>query len=155
MGLVLPTIEAYQVHHLPMVKAYADQRGLLEASKQLVPTERAIDPGTMVLGMLLDPLRGRSPLSRLDACVTPQDTALLWGQAVPPEVLQDDTVGRGWERLEATGTLQVLTACAVWADRIFGFDTRSVHGDPTSSTVYGDDRPPEEAGASAVPCRIP
>jgi hypothetical protein len=25
MGLVLPPIEAYQVQHLPIVKAYADQ----------------------------------------------------------------------------------------------------------------------------------
>ena len=27
MGLVLPTIEAYQVQHLPIVKAYADKIG--------------------------------------------------------------------------------------------------------------------------------
>ena len=54
MGLVLPTIEAYQVQHLPIVKAYADKIGLVEAINQLVPTEMAIDPGTIVLGMILD-----------------------------------------------------------------------------------------------------
>jgi hypothetical protein len=27
MGLVLPPIEAYQVQHLPLVKAYADKIG--------------------------------------------------------------------------------------------------------------------------------
>ena len=31
MGLVLPPIEAYQVQHLPMVKAYADKIGLVDA----------------------------------------------------------------------------------------------------------------------------
>ena len=31
MGLVLPPIEAYQVQHLPIVKAYADKIGLVEA----------------------------------------------------------------------------------------------------------------------------
>ena len=41
MGLVLPTIEAYQVQHLPIVKAYADKIGLVEAINQLVPTEMA------------------------------------------------------------------------------------------------------------------
>src|SRR5215472_17351394 len=99
MGLVLPTIEAYQVQHLPMVKAYADKIGLVEAIHQLVPTEMAIDPGTIVLGMILDPLRGRSPLYRLEEFLTHQDTALLLGKAVPPEALQDDTVGRVVEHL--------------------------------------------------------
>ena len=47
MGLVLPPIEAYQVHHLPIVKAYADKMGLVEVIHQWVPTEMAIDPGTM------------------------------------------------------------------------------------------------------------
>jgi len=56
MGLVLPTIEAYQVQHLSIVKAYADKMGLVEAINQAVPSEMAIDPGTIVLGMILDTL---------------------------------------------------------------------------------------------------
>jgi hypothetical protein len=53
MGRVLPTIEAYQVQPLPIVKAYADKIGLVEAINQVMPTEMAIDPGTIVLGMIL------------------------------------------------------------------------------------------------------
>ena len=94
MGLVLPTIEAYHVQHLPIVKAYADKIGLVETINQLVPTEMAIDPGTIVLGMILDTLSGRSPRYRLEEFFTHQDTALLVGKAVPPEAFQDDTVGR-------------------------------------------------------------
>ena len=60
MGLVLPSIEAYHVQHLPMVKAYADKIGLVEAINAVVPTEMAIDPGTIVLGMILDTLSGRT-----------------------------------------------------------------------------------------------
>jgi len=155
MGLVLPPIEAYQVQHLPIVKAYADKIGLVEAINQLVPTEMAIDPGTIVLGMILDTLSGRSPLYRLEEFFTHQDTALLLGKAVPPEAFQDDTVGRVLERLYATGTMKVLTACAVRADRVFGFDKRYVHFDTTSITVYGDYLPPEEAEEQEAPCRIP
>ena len=66
MGLVLPTIEAYQVQHLPIVKAYADKIGLVAVINQLVPTEMAVDPGTVVLGMSLDTLSGRNPLYRLE-----------------------------------------------------------------------------------------
>src|SRR6516165_10746290 len=137
MGLVLPPIEVYQVQHLPIVKAYADKIGLVETINQLVPTEMAIDPGTIVLGMILDTLSGRSPLYRLEEFFTHQDTALLLGKAVPPEAFQDDTVGRILERLYATGTMKVFTACAVRADRVFGFDKRYVHFDTTSITVYG------------------
>jgi transposase len=90
----------------------------------------------------------------LDEFFTYQDTALLVGTAVPPEVLQDDTVGRVVERLYATGTMQVCTACAVRADRVFGFDQRSGHVATTSITVSGDARPPEEAEEQEAPFRM-
>src|ERR1700740_818037 len=99
MGLVLPTIEAYQVQHLPIVKAYADKMGLVEVINQAVPTAMAIDPGTLVLGMILDTLSGRSPLYRLEEFFADQDTALLLGRAVAPSAFEDDTVGRILDRL--------------------------------------------------------
>jgi hypothetical protein len=94
MNPVPSTIDAYPVQHLPRVKADADKIRLVEVIKQVVPTEMAIDPGTIVLGMILDPLSGRRPLSRLEECFAQQDTALLLGQAVAPEAFDDDTVGR-------------------------------------------------------------
>jgi len=127
MGLVLPPIEAYQVQHLPIVKAYADKMGLVEVMNPLVPTAMAIDPGTMVLGMLLETLSGRSPLYRLEEFFAHQDTALLLGKAIAPGTCDDDTVGRVLDRLYDTGTMKVCTACAVRADQVFGFDKRYVH----------------------------
>jgi hypothetical protein len=70
----------------------------------------AVDPGTLVLGMTLDTLSGRSPLYRLEEFFAYQDTALRLGKAVAPEAFQDDTVGRGWDRLYATGTMKGCTA---------------------------------------------
>jgi hypothetical protein len=86
--------------------------------------------------------------------LTHPDTALLLGKAVAPEALQDDTVGRVLARLYAVGTMQVFTACAVRAARVFGFDKRYVHVDTTSITVHGDDLSPQEPEASEVPVRI-
>src|SRR3989442_12054083 len=94
MGLVLPPIEAYQVQHLPIVKAYADKMGFVEVINQVVPTEMAIDPGTIVLGMILDTLSGRSPLYRLEEFFAHHDTALLLGKAIVPAVFEDYTVER-------------------------------------------------------------
>jgi transposase len=154
MGLVLPPVEAYQVQHLPIVKAYADKIGLVEVINQLVPTEMAIDPGPIVLGMILDTLSGRSPLYRLEEFFTSQDTALLLGQAVAPGAFDDATVGRILERLYDTGTMKIFTACAVRADQVFGFDKRYVHFDTTSVSVYGDYLPPEDPQAPEVPFTI-
>ena len=154
MSLVLPPIEAYQVQHLPIVKAYADRMGLVEVINQLVSTEMAIDPGTIVLGMILDTLSGRSPLYRLEEFLTHQDTALLLGKPVTPRAFDDDTVGRVLDRLYDTGTMKVFTACAVRADQIFHFDKRYVHFDTTSVTVYGDYLPPEESEEQKRPFRI-
>ena len=50
IGGIPHEIEAYQVHHLAIVKAYADCIGLGEVVKQLVPTAIDVDPGTIVLG---------------------------------------------------------------------------------------------------------
>ena len=144
MGLVLPPIEAYHVQHLPIVKAYADKIGLVEAINAVVPTEMAIDPGTIVLGMILDTLSGRSPLYRLEEFFAHQDTEWLLGKAVAPEAFNDDTVGRVLECLYDVGTMKIFTACAVRADQVYGLDKRYVHFDTTSISVYGDYRPPKE-----------
>src|SRR4029450_5433206 len=101
MGLVLPPIEAYQVQHLLIVKAYADKISLVEAIHTVVPTEMEVDLGTIVLGMILDTFSGRSPLYRLEEFFTHQDTALLLDKAVAPAAFHDDTVGRVLERLYA------------------------------------------------------
>jgi hypothetical protein len=157
MGLVLPAIEAYQVQHLPIVKAYADQIGFVEVINQVVPTEMAIDAGTIVLGMILDTLSGRSPLYRLEEFFAHQDTALLLGQTITPDACDDDTVGRVLDRLYDTGTMKVFTACAVRADQVFCFDQRSGHCDTTSVSVSGDDlpsAPQEDPAAQAVPWTI-
>src|SRR6266581_3013056 len=154
MSLVLPPIEAYQVQHLPIVKAYADKMGFVEVINQVVPTEMAIDPGTIVLGMLLDTLSGRSPLYRLEEFFAHQDTGLLLGQAITPGACDDDTVGRVLDRLYDTGTMKVFTACAVRADQVFGFDKRYVHFDTTSVSVSGDYLPPEDQQAQEAPFLI-
>jgi len=120
----------------------------------------AVDPGTIVLGMILDTLSGRSPLYRLEEFFAYQDTALLLGRAIPPDAFNDDTVGRVLERLYETGTMKVFTACAVRADQAMHFDKRYVHFDTTSVSVYGAYLPPEpppqqaESQAQTVPFTI-
>ncbi len=59
-----PEIEVYSVHHLPIIKVYADQLGLVGVINHYMPTEMAVDADAVVLGLVLDTLRDRSPLYR-------------------------------------------------------------------------------------------
>jgi transposase len=133
-----PEIEVYPVHHLPILKAYADQLGLIGLINHYVPTEMDVDAGTVVLGLVLDTLSGRSPLYRLEEFFAHQDTELLLGQAIPPHALNDDAVGRVLDRLYDVGTMKLFTACAVRAAARFGLECRYVHFDTTSRSVWGD-----------------
>jgi transposase len=133
-----PAIEVYPVHHLPIIKAYADQLGLVNLINHYVPTEMDVDAGTIVLGLVLDTLSGRSPLYRLEEFFAHQDTALLLGKALPPQAFTDDTVGRVLDRLYAIGTMKLFTACAVRAVTRFGLERRYVHFDTTSQSVWGE-----------------
>src|SRR5215510_3360483 len=133
-----PEIEVSPIHHLPVIKAYADQLGLVSLINHSVPTEMDVDAGTIVLGLVLETLSGRSPLYRLEEFFAHQDTALLLGQALPPHAFTDDTVGRVLDRLYDMGTMKLFTACAVRAVTRFGLERRYVHFDTTSRSVWGD-----------------
>ena len=138
MPALSPAIEVYPVHPLPILKAYADQRGLVSLINHYVPTAMGVDAGTVVLAMVLDTLRGRSPLYRLEEFFAQQDTELLLGKAVPPQALNDDTAGRVLDRLYDFGTMRLFTACAVRAATRFGVERRYVHFETTSRSVWGD-----------------
>jgi transposase len=138
MQALSSTIEVYPVHHLPILKAYADQLGLVSLMNHYVPTEMEVDAGTVVLALVLDTLSGRSPLYRLEEFFAQQDTALLLGKALPPQALNDDTVGRVLDRLYDFGTMRLFTACAVQAAMRFGLERRYVHFDTTSRSVWGE-----------------
>jgi transposase len=138
MQVLSPAIEVYPVHHLPIIKAYADQLGLVSLINHYVPTEMEVDAGTVVLALVLDTLSGRSPLYRLEEFFAQQDTELLLGKPVPPQALNDDTAGRVLDRLYDFGTMRLFTACAVRAATRFGLERRYVHFDTTSRSVWGE-----------------
>jgi transposase len=138
MQALSPVIEVYPVHHLPIIKAYADQLGLVSLINHYVPTAMEVDAGTVVLALVLDTLSGRSPLYRLEEFFAQHDTELLLGKTVPPQALNDDTAGRVLDRLYDFGTMRLFTACAVRAATRFGLERHYVHFDTTSRSVWGE-----------------
>jgi hypothetical protein len=74
----------------------------------------------------------------VEAFVARHDTELLGGKALAAQAFNDDTVGRVLDRLSAAGTLKIVTAGAVRAAPVLGWDTRYGHCDTTCWRVYGD-----------------
>jgi transposase len=131
-------IRACDVRFLPIVSAYARTLGMVEEVDRLCGSKRGISDGQIVLALVLDALSGRSPLFRLPQAFAKLDTELLLGEAISPEKLNDDAVGRALDRIFEVGTSKVLSAVALRAVKLFDLDTTHVHHDTTSRTVYGD-----------------
>lgn len=132
------TIDAHVVHHLPIIKAYADRIGLVPTINRLVECEMEIDPGTIILGMVLDTLSGRSPLYRLDEFFENQDTELLLGKTVDPSSFSDYNVARAMDKTYAVGSTKIFSALSANAIKAFDVYTRHVSFDTTSVSVHGD-----------------
>ena len=100
------TMRACDVKHLPIVSAYARTMGVVEEVDRLCGKERGVSAGRIVLALMLDALSGRSPLFRLPQAFAKMDTELLLGEAIPPDKLNDDAVGRVLDRLYEVGDKQ-------------------------------------------------
>jgi transposase len=137
---LLAGMSTHQAGHLPVVAAFLRRIGLAQAVNAAVPSEMAVDIGTYVSLMVLDTLSGRSPIYRLAKFASSVDTALLLGKEVAPGAFNDTTVGRALDAIYDAGTQGVFSRVALAAASAFPLDvdTRHVHFDTTSVSVWGD-----------------
>ena len=131
-------VEAFTVRQLPIISAYARKIGLVDVIDTAVPTQMEVDTGTVILGMVLDTLTGRSPLYRLDEFFEDQDTELLLGKKTDPLKFSDYTVGRVLDRIHEYGTVKIFSEISMRALDHFNIDRRHVSFDTTSVSVQGD-----------------
>ena len=136
----LDKMKISQGDHLPIVAAFLDRMGVSATVNSAVPTEMAVDLGSVVKLMVLDTLSGRSPLYRLERFASQVDTMLLLGKEVVPSSFNDTTVGRALDAIFEVGTEQLFSQVALRAACAFPLevDTRHVHFDTTSVSVWGD-----------------
>ena len=129
-----------QAEHLPIVAQFCEKIGLADTLNTAVPTDMAVDVGTVVQLMVLDTLSGRSPLYRLESFAESVDTALLLGKQVPSSAFNDTTLGRTMDAIYEAGTDQLFSQVAFRAAGIFpeDMDMKHVHFDTTSVSVWGD-----------------
>lgn len=126
------------VQFLPIVKEYARRINLVETINQMVDTEMDLQPGPVVLGMVLDTLSGRSPLYRLKDFLEEKDIELLLGNAVSLDQFTDHNIGRALDKIFETGTQKIFGQLSQNAVNGFQIKPTGAHYDTTSVTVYGD-----------------
>ena len=95
------------VKHLPIVKTAGEERGVSTVLKELVPSEMAVEPGVMVLALIVDTRAGSSPVDRCDALFETHATELVVGKPIAAKRVNDDPVGRFRDTLAATGTMKI------------------------------------------------
>jgi transposase len=143
-------IEVSDVYHLPIIKAFADRIDLVNIINRLVPSKMEIDPGTLVLAMVLDALSGRHPLYRIESFYESKDIELLLGQPLDAKKLGDDNFGRVLDLLYAANTTHLFSEIVMNALRIFQVPTQHIHFDTTSVTVYGAYEPTDPDSPSTL-----
>ncbi|HGY11592.1 MAG TPA: IS1634 family transposase, partial [Desulfobacterales bacterium] len=126
------------VKFLPIVKEYARRINLVETINHVVGTQMDLQPGPVVLAMVLDTLSGRSPLYRLIDFFEEKDTELLLGEDIPPDRFTDHNVGRALDKMFETGTQKIFSQLSQNAIGGFKINTEKVHYDTTSVSVFGD-----------------
>ena len=127
-----------EVGHLPIVKQFAKQINLVDTINTMVKSQMQLPPGQAVLAMVLDTLSGRTPLYRLKEFFQEKDTELMLGSQIDPELFCDYNLGRVLDKIFDTGTQAIFSQLSQNAVKRFDIDSRKVHFDTTSISVYGD-----------------
>lgn len=133
----LSSIKSSQVDHLPIVSHYAKQMGFEKIINELVPTGMDVEPGKIVLGMVIDILSGRSPLYQLETTFNEMDCELLLGEELPDGYFNDDNVGRVLKHIYEAGTHKIFSLISTAVVSAFALPTDQVHFDTTSVSLFG------------------
>ncbi len=131
-------LEINSADHLPIAAAFCRRIGLIDTVNRSVPNEMEVDVGTIMQGMVLDTLSSRSPLYRLQEFFENQDTEVLLGREVQNSAFNDTTVARAMDAVFQAGAEKTFSDVAFQAARQFPLDTRYMHFDTTSVSVWGD-----------------
>ena len=130
--------ESFSVDRLPIISAFCHKIGISQSINAHIDSQAEIDPGTVITGMVLDTLSGRTPLYRLHEFFKDQDTELLLGRPIAAGRFNDDVLGRTLDRLHEAGTMKIFTDISLKACRLFGVSIDQGHFDTTSANVWGE-----------------
>ncbi len=124
-----------------LIKKLLDEFKVAEIIDSMVPTDTSkwnLSPGTHVEAMIINVLRERRPLYKVEEAMAKVDLPLLFGLDVKPQDFNDDALGRTLEVLAKTKLDQLFCSIAVSAAIRNGVAINRLHADTTSFSVYGN-----------------
>lgn len=131
----------YKITCLPVIAHFLQKLGVTALVDTEVDSPQNISSGQVVAGMVMDTLAGRSPLYKLHEFFIGQDTALIFGKDLRPEDFNDNNVGKVLDNIHAYGASKLFSQIAWQASQRYDLDTRFLHYDTTSVSVYGEYEP--------------
>ena len=134
-------LEIYDSAHLPIIAHLCDRLKIKEIADESLPWDKSqwvISPGTVIKGILIDALSGRSPLYRMNEFFTATDTEHLLGQGVEASHFNDDRLGRTLDIIYKHGAAGLFSDIVISAINEFHLELRMIHADTTSKSVYGE-----------------
>lgn len=102
------------------------------------PKQCDLEPGTLVVALIINLLIDRQPLCAIEYFYESQDLDLLFAESVIAKQLNDDALGRTLDRLAQADREQLIQSVALCAVNVGDMEIRSVHADTTSVSVQGE-----------------
>ncbi len=137
-------MQKYDIKELgpaPIIKELCDQLGIRNTVNRLVRWDAKqwlVDPGTLVIALIIVILSGRKPLYRIHEFFHEQDVELLFGEGIESTDFNDDNIGRTLDRISEAGANRVYSSAAFNALHHEDIEHETLHGDTTSMLVYGE-----------------
>ena len=146
-----PDIQVQDLNHYGIIAGIIDQIGLVEQINQIVGVHhhQKVTPAQAVKAMIINGLGMVSaPLYLFSHFFRGKATEHLLGEAIQPEHLNDDCLGRVLDKLFEAGLTRVFVTVALAAAQNLGVETKSLHLDSSSFHVDGEYAEDEEEEAS-------
>ena len=131
----------YDSEHLPVIAHFCDRLKIKNIADKSLPWDKSqwqISPGTVIKGIIIDALNGRSPLYRMSEFFEKVDTEHLLGQGVDASHFNDDRLGRTLDIIYKHGAARYFSDIIISAINEFHLDLSMIHSDTTSKSVYGE-----------------
>ena len=125
----------------PLIAAICDTIGLPQIVDERVawdPVRCKLSPGERIKALVVNILTQHKPLYRIGEAFERSDPELLLGEGVLLEDLNDDCLGRALDKLQAADARLIFSLIASRALVTAGVDTRFLHWDSTSRSLYGE-----------------
>jgi transposase len=135
----ISSITPVNVGSAPLIAAIIDRMGIVERIDRMLPDDHTykLSVGTRIKAILINILTYRKALYRISEWYSHQDTELLLGQGVTPELLNDDALGRALDALERVGLDTIYTQVAMGALDTTNIPLDFIHFDTSTLSFYG------------------